>query len=281
MDEVWVAPAKVNLSLRIGRPRSDGYHPLESLVQAIDWCDELAFRGADEDRLEIAGRSHLPDDDENLVWRAVDALGIGQRPPLRIDLAKHIPIGAGLGGGSSDAACVIAALGERHRIDSEARLRAARSVGADVTFFLTGGTARMEGIGEQITPLDALADFVVVVVAPSFELSTPSVYRAWDRLGHPFADRVEPSRLPPSLRSTEIANDLTPAAIELEPALGDLIAELTGQWGRPVMISGSGSAVFGCFADMDEASDAVRAAGAVGIARACDLDPGGVRRLAR
>lgn len=280
MDERWSAPAKVNLSLRVGRPRADGYHPLESIVQTIDWVDDLYFGDADEDLLEIEG-ADLPADGENLVWKAADALKITDRDPLRIELTKRIPSGAGLGGGSSDAACVIAAVGERYRVPADARLAAARSVGADVTFFLTGGTARMEGIGERITPLDAPSDFSVVVVAPRYGLSTPTVYRTWDELGYPPGRVVEATRLPPSLRNTEIVNDLTAAAISLEPGLGDLISELSERWERPVMMSGSGSAVFGCFADLDEASDAAVAVADAGASRACALRRHGVHRLER
>ncbi len=280
MDERWSAPAKVNLSVRVARPRSDGYHPLDSLVQAIDWTDDLAFSYAEEDCLDISG-ADLPDDGDNLVWKAVEALAIAGRPPLRIDLTKRIPAGAGLGGGSSDAACVISALGDRHRIGSDGRRKAAGAVGADVTFFLTGGTARMEGIGDRVTQLDGLSDFVLVVVVPTYRLSTPSVYRAWDRLDYPAADPISPRRLPPSLRAFEIVNDLTSAAIDLEPQLGDLMSELSDRWERPVMMSGSGSAVFGCFADLDEATDAAGAATDVGVSRACELVHDGVRRLER
>lgn len=280
MDELWSAPAKVNLSLRVGRPRSDGYHPLDSLVQAIDWSDDLAFADAGEDVLEISG-ADLPDDGTNLVWRAVEALAITARPPLRISLTKRVPAGAGLGGGSSDAACVVAALGDRYRIGTEARRAAARAVGADVTFFLTGGTARMEGIGERVSRRDRLDGFVLVIVVPEARLSTPDVYQAWDRLGYPTGALVDPRLLPPQLRDVDIVNDLTPSALALEPALGDLIADLSDRWERPVMMSGSGSAVFACFADLDEAGDAAAATSDVGVSRACALVDHGVRRLDR
>jgi 4-diphosphocytidyl-2-C-methyl-D-erythritol kinase len=280
MDELWSAPAKVNLALRIGRPRADGYHPLESLVQTVDWADELRFRDADEDHLIIEG-AELPTDGDNLVWKAIDALGVEGRLPLEISLLKRIPDGAGLGGGSSDAACAIAALGDRYRISNADRENAAVRVGADVTFFLSGGTARMEGIGEQITRLDPVDGFVLGVAVPEYRLSTPEVYRTWDRLDYPNGEIVDPRMLPPQLRSFEIFNDLTPAALELEPSLGDLIADLSERWERPVMMSGSGSAVFACFADHDEAADAMAAAADVGVRRACAPVLGGVRRLDR
>ncbi len=279
MDELWSAPAKVNLSLRVGRPRSDGYHELDSLIQAIDWTDELRLCGADEDRLSVEG-ADLPTGGDNLVWKAVEALGVEDRRPVGIALTKRIPSGAGLGGGSSDAACVIAALGDRYRISSPDRRKAALRVGADVTFFLNGGTARMEGIGEHITRLDPLEGVVFGVAVPDYRLSTPEVYRTWDLLEYPTGEIVDSRRLPPQLRSFEIVNDLTPAALALEPMLGDLIADLSDRWERPVMMSGSGSAVFACFADHDEASDAVAAAvgGAFG---ACAPVPHGVRRVER
>ncbi len=280
MDELWSAPAKINLSLRIGRPRSDGYHPLDSLIQTIDWRDQLRFRDADDDDLRVEG-ADLTTDDDNLVWKAVESLRVKDRSPVEVTLDKRIPFGAGLGGGSSDAAAVIAALGDRYRLSSDARQAAALRVGADVTFFLTGGTARMEGIGERITRLDPMSGFVVGVVVPDYRLSTPEVYRTWDRLGHPSGDVVEARRLPPALREIEVVNDLTPAATDLEPALGDLIVDLKGRWERPVMMSGSGSALFACFADLDEAADAMSAASDAGETRACALTPQGVHRVAR
>lgn len=280
MDDLWSAPAKVNLTLRVGRPRSDGYHPLESLVQTIDWTDELRIRDADEDELRIEG-SDLPTGRENLVWKAIDSLGLEQRSSIDVTLAKRIPSGAGLGGGSSDAAAVIAALGDRYGVDAASRAEAALRTGADVTFFLSGGTARMEGIGERITRLDRLVGFVVAIVVPEYRLSTPQVYRRWDELGYPAGEVVQPHRLPPELREYEIVNDLTPAATTVEPGLGDLLADLSDRWERPVMMSGSGSAVFGCFADFDEATEAVSEATDAGETRACALTPRGVHRLDR
>lgn len=280
MDELWSAPAKVNLSLRVGRPRSDGYHPLESLIQTIDWNDRLRMRDGDEDELVIDGPD-LPTGGENLVWKAVESLALTDRTPIDVTLEKRIPFGAGLGGGSSDAAAVIAALGDRYRIDTARRNAAAMRTGADVTYFLSGGTARMEGIGERITRLDALSGFVVAIVVPDYRLSTPQVYRKWDELEFPAGTVVDARRLPPELRTFEVVNDLTPAAAAVEPSLGDLLADLAERWERPVMMSGSGSAVFACFADLDEASDAASAATDVGETRACELIPRGVHRLDR
>lgn len=278
MDELWEAPAKLNVTLRVGRPRSDGMHPLESIVQAIDWTDDLRITEAEEDSLEIEG-ADLPTDGENLVWKA--AQRFHDRPRLSVVLTKRIPHGGGLGGGSSDAAAVIEALGPHVGVDAGDRREIAASVGADVPFFLTGGTARMEGVGERITRLDPLEGLVAVVGAPSFSLATPDVYRRWDRMGHPKGRRVESARLPPALRHLEIVNDLTPAAIDLAPELGDLLESLGRHFERPVMMSGSGSAVFAWFADLDEAQDAASGAGGLRVVRAVSPIRHGVRVVER
>lgn len=273
MDELWDAPAKLNLTLRVGASLRSGLHPIESLAQTIDWADTLRFTFADEDHLVVEG-ADIPDDGDNLVWRAVRRLLPDRRQQLEVVLTKRIPAAAGLGGGSSDAACVIAALGDWFGVEGPERLGAAADVGADVTFFLTGGTALMTGVGEKIERLDPLDGFVVVVAVPEFETSTPAVYRRWDEMNRPTGSVVPARRLPPGLRDVEVVNDLTPAAIDLAPGLGDVLVELGQIWERPVMMSGSGSAVFACFADLDEARDAeaglgagFRASAAVGLRR--------------
>lgn len=280
MDELWSAPAKVNYMLRVGWPRADGYHPIETVVQAIDWNDTLRFTDTDEDHLEIDG-ADLPDGGDNLIWQGVRALQLDARDPVRIHVTKRIPTRAGLGGGSSDAACAIAALGARYRVSRESQNRAAATVGADVSFFLDGGTARLTGVGEVVTRLDPFPGFVLVVAMPSFGLSTPDVYRTWDSLGSPVGKAVSPSRLPPTLRSLEVRNDLEPAALALEPAMGDVMAELASQWERPVLMSGSGSAMFGFFADLDEAEHAAGSDVAGLELRACSPVSNGVLPMER
>lgn len=281
MDELWDAPAKLSLTLRVGAPLRSGLHPIESLAQTIDWADTLRLTFGDEDRLVVEG-ADLTEGDDNLVWRAVRRLLPDRRQPLEVVLTKRIPAAAGLGGGSSDAACVIAALGDWFGVEGPERLSAAAGVGADVTFFLTGGTALMTGVGERIEKLDPLDGFVVVVAVPEFEASTPEVYRRWDEMNRPMGSVVPSSRLPPVLRGVEVVNDLTPAAVDLIPALGDVLVELGEIWERPVMMSGSGSAVFACFADLDEARDAEAALGAgFRASEAVELRRHGVSRLDR
>lgn len=252
----YFAPAKLNFSVLLRSADTNGYHPLRSLVQALDWGDTVEFDSEDEDRLDVVG-ADLPTDGSNLIWKAVDALD-RTRPRLAIRLVKRIPSAAGLGGGSSDAAATLRAMQELCKIKDDEVFDAASRVGADVSFFLTGGTAWMEGYGERITPLDTLAGFAVAVVVPPFELPTVDVYKRWDALGDPEGEEVSGRRLPPGLRSLgPIRNDLTPAAIDLRPELGDWLRDLSQQWDRPVLLSGSGPSVFGFFADEDEAGSAI------------------------
>lgn len=267
----WEAPAKLNLWLRVAPPADGGYHPVDSLVQTVELCDVLEIAEGEEDRLEVDG-AELPTDGDNLVWRAVEALG-PPRPALHLRLVKRIPVCAGLGGGSSDAAAALLAVAELTGRPRAAVAGRAASVGADVPYFLTGGTAHMSGFGERIEPAERLEGFAVALVVPPFELATPEVYRRWDELEGPVGPELSGRGLPPALRThAPLVNDLTPAATDLRPELADWIADLSGIWGRPVGMSGSGPSLFACFADLDEAAaGAAEAPPAARAAVAADL----------
>src|SRR5437870_8309316 len=159
------ALAKLTLSLRITGVRPDGFHLLDAEMVTIDLADELTFS---------AGTNDLPPDD--LVSRALRA--VGRDAHVRVD--KRIPMGGGLGGGSADAAAVLRWAG----CDDVAL---AASLGADVPFCLVGGRARVTGIGDELEPL-AFEDRTFTLLTPPFGVSTPAVYREWDRLGGPRAD---------------------------------------------------------------------------------------------
>ena len=260
---IWEAPAKVNLSLEVRPPASDGMHPLRSLVQAIEWCDLLEVEEGDEDHLEIEG-AELPDDGENLVWKAITALRhkLDQdRPSLHIKLTKAIAVAAGLGGGSSDAAASMLALAAIRRASLDLVSEVAPAVGSDVPFFLVGGTAWIEGYGERISEARINTEsWALAIAVPDFELRTADVYQAWDRLEEPGGPALDGRTLPPSLREHgPFRNDLTPAANALRPELGDWMADVANSWERPVAMSGSGPSLFAFFADIDEAESAVKA----------------------
>lgn len=272
----YEAPAKLNLSLLVSPPGDDGYHPLESLVQTVEWCDLLEVERAEEG--SDVFESSIED---NLVERALSELRkIGDVPPLAIALRKEIPIAAGLGGGSSDAAAALLAAADRAGRPRSKLAHVAVRVGADVALFLTGGTLLMRGRGERIETLQPLGDFAVAIVVPEFGLGTTEVYGRWDALEGPEGTEVPDDRLPPSLRGgMPMRNDLLPAALDLEPRLGDFMSDVGSVWGTPVSLTGSGSACFGYFTTVDEASDAASAvAGLVREARGVALRDRGVAK---
>jgi 4-diphosphocytidyl-2-C-methyl-D-erythritol kinase len=210
------ALAKLTLGLRITGVRADGFHELDAEMVTIDLADELTF--ADGDGLEVVGPAAdgVPVDG-NLVQRALAA--VGRR--ARVRLHKVIPPGAGLGGGSADAAAVL----RWSRVDD---LAVAASLGADVPFCLVGGRARVRGIGEVVEPLPD-EDRTFTLLTPPLPVSTPAVYAAWDRLGRPTA---------------EGPNDLEPAALAVEPRLTAARDDLGERTGTVPVLAGSGSTWF-------------------------------------
>jgi 4-diphosphocytidyl-2-C-methyl-D-erythritol kinase len=251
----------LNLALHVFPPRDDGYHPVRSLVQTIDWCDLLTLdEGADEDTFEITGLEVDPED--NLVARALQEVRAAAIvPPLALDLEKRIPPAAGLGGGSSDAAATLRALADLVGVDDSRVAEIASGLGADVALFLTGGTLEVTGIGELVAPARALQSVAFAVAVPEFGLSTAEVYRRWDEMEGPEGEPISDSLLPPALRGgMPMRNDLLPAALDLEPAFGDFISDLRSLWAGAVSMTGSGSGCFAYFVTLEEAIEAAVAA---------------------
>jgi 4-diphosphocytidyl-2-C-methyl-D-erythritol kinase len=238
-DDLVLAPAKLTVSLRITGVRDDGYHLIDAEMVSIDLADELRFE--EGDGLEVVGATGLtvPADDDNLVRRALRLVG----RQAHVTLTKRIPAGAGLGGGSADAAAVLRWAG----FDDAER---AAALGADVPFCVRGGRARVTGIGEVLEPLDHV-DRVFTLVTPPFGCSTPAVYRAWDELGGP--------------RSAG-PNDLEDAALAVAPDLAAWRDELAEATGEVPVLAGSGSTWFveGSFPDAGRVVRTVAEAGLAG-----------------
>jgi 4-diphosphocytidyl-2-C-methyl-D-erythritol kinase len=215
-----LAPAKVTLSLRVTGVRDDGYHLIDAEMVTVDLADELVIDAAGDglDVTDEAGRGlEVPADGSNLV---VQALRLAGRT-AHVRLTKRIPAGAGLGGGSADAAAVLRWAG----IDAPAT---ASELGADVAFCVRGGRARVTGVGEVVEPLPHV-DRTLTLLTPPFGCSTPAVYRAWDDLGGPTGDGP---------------NDLERAALEVEPRLAQWRDRLGDATGETPVLAGSGSTWF-------------------------------------
>lgn len=253
--------AKVNLALAVYPAAADGYHPLRGIFQSVSLADVITIEPASEDGIVISN-SEAPADESNIAWIALEAVRRATRLPLvsRLSIDKAIPAGAGLAGGSADAGAVIGLLGTEYGLDPEVAVEIAASIGSDVPFALSGGTALVTGRGDTISPMLPMSGFALAIVVPPFELATPEVFREWDRLDRPIGVEVSDHQLPPVLRGAEpIRNDLYPAALSLDPRIGEWRDELASLWGTAVCMTGSGSALFSFFPNVDEASDAADA----------------------
>ena len=269
MRRVERAPAKLNLGLRIVGRRADGYHLLESVFVPFDLADEVALEIAPGVPRQVSlrvegGGPELSDPARNLAARAArrfaESAALDAR--VHVELRKSIPVGAGLGGGSSDAGAVLRGLDALlpGALASERLTALALSLGADVPFFLAPRPARVTGIGEHVEPLAEVPPLAVLVVVPSPALATAEVFRAFDACGAPGAALTPGGRgrrmppLPGARDDTRgwarfLTNDLEPVATRLRPAIGRVRGELERSGASAVGMSGSGPSVFGLFAD--------------------------------
>lgn len=256
------AHAKINWSLNIVSAREDGYHELDMLMQSLELSDELTFAPAKWLTLSINGRQ-LPVGGRNLVIRAANALNeyMGRRRGASITLKKHIPIRAGLGGGSADCAATLLALNRlwNLRLPREKLMQIGATLGADVPFCMMGGLARVQGIGERITPAGAAPRIPLVLLHPGAGLSTASVFQRWDSGDFPDEradiERLQAALLQGDLQEMEQAsgNSLEQAAISLLPEVASAMRRLRREGALMTRMTGSGSAVFGAFRTSAEA----------------------------
>ncbi|HTZ42782.1 MAG TPA: 4-(cytidine 5'-diphospho)-2-C-methyl-D-erythritol kinase [Jatrophihabitans sp.] len=245
-------PAKLNLGLAVGARRPDGFHPLDTVFTALDLCDTVTAGPAERFRLEVHGpeAGTVPADSGNLAWQAAALLAAhtGRAATGTLVIDKRIPVAAGLAGGSADAAGALLACRALWQLDTgtDELLALATRLGSDVSFALTGGTARGTGRGELLQPLVAPALHWVLAAAAG-QLSTAAVYAEFDRqppaapdpvLAHGLLAAVragDPAALAPLLR-----NDLQPAALALAPYLRDTLAAGQAAGALAGLVSGSG-----------------------------------------
>ena len=256
--------AKINLTLRVLGVRPDGYHELRTTFQSIALHDTLTCRARPGGFRIACDDAACPADEANLVWRAADRVwaAAGRRGAPRgveVRLAKRIPMQAGLGGGSSDAAAAIRALAALWAVALTAdRARAiAAALGADVAFFLEGGAALGVGRGDVLSPLiDGPAAWVTLVV-PAFGVSTQEAFGWWDGEQRRRADRGAERPALPGL--PEHGNDLEGPVASHHPEIARIVKALQRHGGSYAAMSGSGSAVFGLFDRRADASAAAQA----------------------
>lgn len=245
------ANAKINLSLDVVRRREDGYHDLRMIMLPLTLHDVLEVTLAFEDTL-VCTDPCVPLDERNLIFRALSYLRRvwGMQAHFRIVLEKNIPMEAGLAGGSADAGAIIRAAIQLAPIDAPLAsiAREAVCVGADVPFCVLNQSARVEGIGEQVTPIKAACDFEILLVKPASGVSSAQAYRMLDftQAEHPDIDLVERCLVQGDYAALcrSLGNTLEYSAFLLNPQVKQLKEMLLAQGADGVLMSGSGSTVF-------------------------------------
>jgi 4-diphosphocytidyl-2-C-methyl-D-erythritol kinase len=260
------AYAKINLCLFVGPTRDDGRHELVTLFDSVGLCDELTFAeagtGADRVRCDGVVGPNLVDDAlaglRDAGWQA---------PPLEVTIEKRIPVAAGMGGGSADAAAMLRAARRLAPVAAGAVAEIAARLGADVPSQLNGGPSLGTGAGERIEPLAPLAPYGVLVIPQPIALSTADVYRESDRLGLPRSreelDRLQASlhaALPERLTPELMVNDLQPASLSLAPRISAALDAAVGAGAERAIVCGSGPTVIGVFPGADGEGRAAEAA---------------------
>lgn len=255
--------AKVNLTLDVRERLPNGYHLVQTVMQEISLADEVTVRHSDEEGIRIeCPEGTAPEDSSNLAWGAAERFygQLGVSACVHITLRKRIPVQAGLGGGSSNAATVLRALNILHGYPlSPEQLRSlAHSLGSDVPFFLQGGTALVEGLGEVITPLPIPASYPLVVAVPPVGISTAWAYEQIDReralLG---LEELPPPRTPAmvnALRSGAnwlplLHNDFEAVVLPANERIQQIKANMVLSGALAALLCGSGAGVMGVYAD--------------------------------
>ena len=267
------AKAKVNLTLHVGRIIADvadpyfGYHPLDSLVVFADISDIITAEAADENSFSIIGpfAEGLSDGSENLILKTMKAVSAHAAvPALKITLTKNLPVAAGLGGGSANAAAMLRILSGLVDLPQKVWGNIALSLGADVPVCLLSKTAHMTGIGEGVFPVTGLSAMPAVLVNPRVPTPTGAVFKAFDEITGANAARETPR---PQLtqgdmlaRTLDGRNDLEPSAIAAVPIINDILRELSMQSGAQIArMSGSGASCFSLFERGAQAAAAAQA----------------------
>jgi 4-diphosphocytidyl-2-C-methyl-D-erythritol kinase len=256
------SPAKVNLRLEILRRREDGYHELRTILQKISLQDTLHFDLKKEKGISITtDHPDLSAGKSNLVYRAAQSIlkGSDYKGGVRIKIEKKIPLGAGLGGGSSNAAATLKALNQmlRLKLPKKQLMRIGLGIGADVPFFLVEGSAIASGIGERLKKID-LPDLWYLLIYPNFEVSTRWAYQNFVLTKRRFRFKFHKFPKTPEEISSLLGNDLEEPVSKEYPEIGGMKKMLYSAGALGALMTGSGPTVFGIFSEIGGASKAYK-----------------------
>lgn len=253
------AYAKVNISLDVVGKREDGYHLLKMIMQNIDLYDEIIVEKQSRDIIIECNKNYVPTDSRNLAYKA--AMAFKERynisEGVKIKIFKNIPVSAGLAGGSTDAAAVLKLMNKLFEVNAskEELMELGLKLGADIPYCIQGGTALCEGVGEVITPLKPFRDKIIVLVKPSFGVSTKEVYKNFDMekvKKHPETEALIKAMAEDDLRyvAYNMRNLLENVTLKKHKVLINLKEEMNKYGAINSMMSGSGPTVFAFFDDM-------------------------------
>ena len=259
MDSLTLsAPAKINYLLDVTGKRPDGYHELRMIMQRVNLCDEITLTLTNNHEINVTCNSKgAPDGPKNIAWKAARAMFDTTESAFGVNIAitKNIPVAAGLGGGSSDAATVLMGLNQLLKLGhtDQKLMETGCSLGADVPFFIFKRTALAEGIGEKLTPLLNTPKCWIVLVNPGIHVSTAWVYKSLQ-----LTKDYDLNKLPEFFGSVEdivsiMSNDLESVTIQRFPVIADIKTCLIDMGAVGSMMSGSGPTVFGIFKSFDTA----------------------------
>lgn len=246
------APAKINYLLDVTGKRPDGYHTLRMIMQRVNLCDEITLSLTDTSGITVSCNSKgAPNGSDNIAWKAARALldHAKSEAGVNIEIHKKIPVAAGLGGGSSDAATVLMGLNELLQLGltDQTLMEIGCTLGADVPFFIFKHTALAEGIGEKLTRLPDMPKCWILLVNPGVHVSTAWVYRSLQ-----LTNRGDLNRMPQLFESIDqivsvLSNDLESVTIPAFPVIADIKSRLNNLGAIGTLMSGSGPTVFGMF----------------------------------
>jgi len=259
-----LSPAKINLFLKVLKKRPDGYHNIFSLMCPVDLYDIISFDYTGHGICVSCNHPDVPENETNLAFKAADLFfeKMGDRPPgLLIKIDKKIPVAAGLGGGSSNAATVLKALNKHYAnpFSQEQLQKMGLAIGADVPFFILGKPAIARGVGERLKVYGGLADCKVILICPHIKVSTAQVYK---NLNLGLTNCKKKPKYPIFKNrnfdfGSNLCNDLETVAVSWHPEISELKNALVLQGAENVLMSGSGPTVFGLYKSMGQARKAV------------------------
>lgn len=261
------APAKVNFRLDVLKKRPDGYHDLRMLMQRIDLCDEIELSLRQEPGISLScDHACIPQDNRNIVWKAAEKIlgRCGRDVGISIKLKKNIPVAAGLGGGSSDAASTLMGLNELlgTGLTAAQLMTIGLGLGADVPFFIFKKPAVAEGVGEILSPLEQIPKLWLILVNPGIHVATSWAYRNLNLTSEKVAAKIPFLYESAADVASILSNDLEAVTLNKYPVIRKIKEELTAAGAAGTLMSGSGSTVFALF---DEESAARRAFGSLSL----------------